>query len=215
MAQPIPQPLFTEEEYLELERAAFERSEYLDGVIYAMAGESPHHGIISSNLVALFVTHLRGTSCNTFTKDMKVRSGPLPASKRNRKGLFSYPDLVIVCGELQTLDEHEDVVTNPIVILEVLSPSTMHFDRVAKFQRYQKYLPSLVDYVLVSQDQPLIEVYHRDAPDSDSWRYLSVNELERTITITSLNCPLQLSDVYYRIPFPPAEDDLEDEASQA
>lgn len=207
MAQPIPQPLFTEEEYLTFERDAFERREYLDGVIYAMAVQSPNHGIISTNLIRLLGNQLLETSCDIFTKDMKIRSGPLFASKRSRKGLFSYPDLVIVCGELQTLGEHEDVITNPLVIIEVLSESTMHFDRVAKFQRYQRYSPTLVDYVLVSQDQPLIEIYHRDAPDSDSWRYVSVNELARAIPITSINCQLQLSEVYYRITFPATTED--------
>ena len=215
MAQPIPQILFTEEEYLTFEREAFERSQYLDGIIYAMAGESPNHGLISTNLIRLIGNQLLGSPCNIFTKDMKIRSGPLPVSKRSRKGLFSYPDIVIVCGALQTLDEHEDVIINPTVIIEILSESTMHFDRVAKFQRYQKYSRSLVDYVLVSQDQPLIEIYHRDSPDSDSWRYISVNELDQSITITSINCPLQLSDVYYRITFPPITDPENEDEPQA
>ncbi|MFN0086327.1 MAG: Uma2 family endonuclease [Blastocatellia bacterium] len=215
MAQPVSHTLYTEAEYLASERDAFERSEYIDGVIYAMAGESPAHGAICTNLVALIATRLRGTPCQVFTKDMKVRSGPLPASKRNRKGLFSYPDLVVVCGALETPDGHRDVLLNPKAIIEVLSDSTMHFDRVAKFQRYQKYLPSLVDYVLVSQDQPLIEVYHRDSPNQTSWRYFSVSDPEEAITILSIDCPLSLNAVYDRVTFPPSGEDLEEADSQA
>ncbi|MDX2034571.1 MAG: Uma2 family endonuclease [Blastocatellia bacterium] len=216
MAQPIPHLPCTEEEYLAAEREAFERSEYIDGVIYAMAGESPAHGAISANLVALIVTHLRGTPCQAFTKDMKVRSGPLPVSKRNRKGLYSYPDLLVVCGALQTLDEHKDVILNPRVILEVLSDSTLHFDRVEKFQRYQKYLPSLMDYVMVSQQLALIEIFHRDSPEAPSWRYFSANDLQDTITIPSIECPLPLSAIYDRVTFPPPrEEDLDEEEAQA
>lgn len=211
MALPIPQTLYTEEEYLTLEREALERSEYLDGVIYAMAGESPTHGRISANLVRLVGSQLVGTSCQDFTKDLKVRSGPLPRNPRHTKGLFSYPDLVVVGGELQFLDEYRDVLINPSLIIEVLSESTMYFDRVAKFQRYQKDLPLLMVYVLVSQDQPRIEVFHRDAPGSDSWRYFFVDDWQGTIRLPVIDCELKLADVYYRVDFPPPEEELADE----
>ena len=199
------EPLYTEQEYLALEREADERSEYLDGVIYAMASESPNHGTISTNLVASIVTQVRRNGCRTFTKDTKVRSGPLPknrANTTNTKGLFSYPDLVVVCGEMQFLDEYQDVLVNPILIIEVLSDSTESFDRVAKFQRYQKYLPSLTDYVLVSQTQPHIEHYHRHSPEL--WHYTSVDDLKGSLLIQSLNCRLRLADIYELVVFPPA-----------
>ncbi len=215
MVYPIPQLRYTEEEYLVFEREAEERSEYLDGVIYKMAGESPEHGRISANLVRLVGNRLVGTDCQDFTKDMKVRSGPLPRNPRNTKGLYSYPDLVVVCGKLQFLDEYRDVLVNPTVIIEVLSDSTETFDRKQKFLRYQKYLPTLTDYVLVSQDEPLIEIFYRDSPESESWRYFFADELAGAIRIPSIDCELRLTEVYDRIAFPIAEEDLEEAAPQA
>lgn len=203
LAQLKPEPIYTEEEYLALEREAEERHEYLDGVIYAMAGESPDHGRVSVNLVRIISTHLLGKDCELFTKDMKVRSGPLPKSRFSTKGLYSYPDLVVVCGELKFLDEYQDVLINPAVIIEVLSEKTESFDRVAKFQRYQKYLPLLTDYVLVSQSQRLIEHFHRRAPEL--WHYTSVSDLKGHLIIPSIKCELRLADVYDRVKFPKAE----------
>jgi Uma2 family endonuclease len=181
-------------------------------VIVKMAGESPEHGRISANLVRLIGNHLVGTDCQDFTRDMKVRSGPLPRNPRNTKGLYSYPDLIVVCGKLQFLDEYRDVLTNPSVILEVLSDTTEKFDRKQKFLRSQKYLPILTDYILVSQDEPLIEVFHRDSPESGSWRYFFASGLDSSIRIPSIACELSLADVYYRLSFPPPEEASEAEA---
>lgn len=206
------QKLYTEEEYLAFERAAEERHEYLDGVIYAMAGERPEHGAITVNLTRIVSTKLLGSSCQAFTKDTKVRSGPLPKNRLSRKGLFSYPDLVVVCGPLQFLDEHRDVLVNPSVIIEVLSDSTEKFDRKQKFLRYQKYLPTLADYVLVSQEQPLIEILHRESPEAESWRYFFVDELDGQIRIPAIDCELRLTEVYDRVTFPPSEVDEDPES---
>ena len=214
MAYPIPQQLHTEEEYLAFERAAEERHEYLDGVIYAMAGESPAHGAITVNLTRIVSTKLLGTSCQAFTKDTKVRSGPLPKSRLNTKGLYSYPDLVVVCGKMQHLDEYRDVLLNPSVIIEVLSDSTEKFDRKQKFLRYQKYLPMLTDYVLVSQEQPLIEIFHRDSPEAESWRYFFVSDLADTIRIPAIDCDLKLVEVYDRVTFPLSADNEANEAEE-
>src|SRR5437016_303092 len=101
MSLPHSQILYTTEEYLTLEREAEERHEYLDGEIYAMAGESPEHGAICVNLTRIISTRLLGTPCQAFSKDMKVRSGPTPKRGHTTKGLFSYPDLIVVCGELK------------------------------------------------------------------------------------------------------------------
>lgn len=199
------EPLYTEAEYLTFERAAQERHEYLDGVIYAMAGESPAHGKISVNLVRLISTRLLGKDCDLFTKDTKVRSGPLPKLRLQPKGLFSYPDLVVVCGESKYLDDFQDVLTNPIAIIEVLSDSTEEFDSRQKFLRYQQYLPSLVDYVLVSQTEPAIEIFHRPSPKSARWEYTAASGLKGRIVIPALKCPLKLAEVYYRVTFPAAE----------
>ena len=215
MAQPIPQPLFTEEDYLAFEREADERNEYIDGIVYAMAGESPEHGAISMNLSRLIGNHIVGTRCQGFIKDTQVRSGPLPRHPRQTKGLFSYPDLVVVCGPLQQLDEYRDVLINPSIIFEVLSDSTEKKDRVTKFQRYKKYLPSLLVYVLVSQDQPLIEVFHRDFAESETWQYSFADELPATIRIPVIDCTLHLAEVYDRVTFAAPPEALDDNESQA
>src|SRR5215510_16408004 len=154
MSLPQEQIRYTEDQYLSIEREAEERHEYLDGQIYAMAGESPEHGAICTNLTAEIALQLRGTPCQAFAKDMKVRSGPLPRRRPSQKGLYSYPDLVIVCEELQFLDENRDTLINPKVIIEVASPSTGSFDHGEKFRRYRKFNPSLKDYLIVAQNHP-------------------------------------------------------------
>lgn len=197
--------LYTEEEYLAFEREAEVRHEYIDGEIYEMAGESDEHGDISVNLVRELSAALRGKPCKVKVKDTKVRSGPMPIRKGRSKGLFSYPDIVVICGTPQHLDSHRDVVINPTVIVEVLSPTTEVFDRKEKFMRYQLWCPTLKDYILVSQDAPVIEHYVR--MDDGSWNYKVFRGLENSFTIESINCTLNLADVYDRVAFPIDEDE--------
>jgi len=199
---PTRQPYrFTVEEYLAFERTADERHEYLDGLIYAMAGESPNHGRICTNLGGLLYAQLRGTPCEAFSKDTKVRCGPYRA--HTRAGLYAYPDLVIVCGAMQFHDQVQDVVLNPTVILEVLSPSTAAFDRGEKFHLYRAWLPTLTDYVLVAQDRPEIEHYHRG--DDALWTLRTLAGLEARLHLEQIGCTIPLADVYERIVFPHAE----------
>jgi len=182
-----------------LERKSEERHEYLDGLIYEMAGESPEHGIVCINLVAQLHPQLRGTPCQIFSKDTKVRSGPLPKSRRAASGLFSYSDLLVVCGELQFHDKYRDVLLNPTVIIEVLSPTTEAFDRGEKFWRYRTYLSSLKDYLIVSQSTPMID---HSAHRSGDWILSTTTELDATVQLLSVDCSLRLADVYDRISFP-------------
>src|SRR5262245_65853187 len=132
---------YTEDEYRWRERGSEERHEYIYGQIYAMAGESPEHGAICTNLTREVSAQRKGTRCQAFAKDMRVRSGPLPRRRYSQKGLYSYPDLLIVYGELQFLDENRDVIINPKVIVEVASPSNGAFDRGDKFRRYRTHNP--------------------------------------------------------------------------
>ena len=199
-----PKLLFTEDEYLAMERESLERHEFIDGEIYEMAGESEEHGTISVNLTTEISIQLRGTPCRSFTKDMKVRSGPVPRSRYLMKGFYSYPDLVVVCGERQYHDKYKDVLLNPTVIIEVLSSSTEAFDRDEKFRRYRENLPSLTDYILVAQTEPFIDHYHREA--ENRWVLSSYKGLETNFTIESINCTLRLADVYDRIEFPIEEE---------
>lgn len=199
MATPQHKLEFTEEQYLEYERHAEERHEFVDGHIYLMAGESDEHGDISANLTALIVLQLRGTSCRARVKDTKVRSGPLPFLTHNKRGLYSYPDLVVICGEPIHLDDHRDVITNPKVIIEVLSDSTKDFDRQEKFARYRQWNPTLTDYILVSQEQPFIE--HFELSKKGDWVYHTYVGVETKMTIKSIRCTLSLADVYERVKF--------------
>jgi Uma2 family endonuclease len=209
MSLPKSEPLYTEAEYLALERKSEERHEYLDGLIYDMAGESPEHGTICMNLSRIISTQLLGSPCQAWSKDTKVRSGPAPKSRYSTKGLYSYPDLVIVCGTPVFHDEHRDVLLNPQVIIEVLSPTTEGFDRGAKFIRYRTYLESLTDYIVVSQNQPLVERFTRQA--NGLWLIAApALDLADTVALTSIGCSLSLRDVYDRIVFPPPEDEDEE-----
>lgn len=202
---------FTVEEYLALERASEERYTYLDGQLYAMAGESPEHGDICANLVIDIGSQLRGRPCRVWTKDTKVRSGPIPKARRIFKGLFSYPDLVIVCGEPQFHDAYRDVLLNPTVIIEVLSPNTEAFDRGEKFRRYRLFNPALSDYVLVAQDQPLIEHFVRQ--EHGQWLLAaSVSNLSGSVSLASIQCTLPLTNVYDRVVFPAEVQEPSDEA---
>jgi Uma2 family endonuclease len=194
-----PRPKYTVEQYLNLERAATDRHEYFDGEIIAMAGEKMPHGIISTNVVVALGTQLKGTPCFAVTKDTKVRSGLGIASARSTRGMFSYPDILVICGKPEFFDEHHDVVMNPTTIVEVLSKSTESFDRGEKFQRYRAWNPTLQDYVLVSQTQPFVE-HFRPQPDG-SWTMQESIGLEATVVLSSISCTLKLTDIYDRVDF--------------
>ena len=215
LPQPQTKTLLTIEEYLAFEQAAEERHEYLDGVLYAMAGESPAHGDISANLVYELMAQLRDRPCRVRVKDTKVFSGsPLLAQLRqSRKGLFSYPDIVVVCEEPRYLEHHRDVLVNPQVLIEVLSDSTEAFDRGAKFIRYRNALPSLTDYILVWQELPLIEHFIRQA--DDNWLMVTAFGLDTRLHIASLNVTLLLSDVYRFIEFSTDEEGTKKEEELA
>jgi Uma2 family endonuclease len=199
MGLPQQEPLYTVEEYLEIDRASDERYEYIDGFIYAMASESGEHADICTNLIGSLYAQLRDKPCRARSKDTKVRSGPKPAYPHMVKGLFSYPDIVVVCGEPEYYDNRRDIITNPTVIIEVLSPSTEHFDRGEKFFRYQQWNPTLMEYLLVYQTMPLIEHFVRR--QDKNWNYTFYMGLEDTVPIESIGCTLRLIEVYDRVAF--------------
>lgn len=176
---------YTIDEYLQLERRADSKSEYFNGAIYAMAGSNPEHSAITANVIIALGIQLRGGQCQVFSSDLKVATEPT--------GLFAYPDLSIVCGEPRFLDERRDVLINPTVLVEVLSPSTEAYDRGRKFSQYQR-IASLTDYILIAQDGPRLDHYTRQS--AGQWLLESTERLEDSIVITSLNCTLHLSEVY-------------------
>lgn len=205
-----PKILYTPEEYLEIERRAETRHEFADGEIYAMAGESLAHSQICINLAGEARAKLKGTNCQALSPNMKVRA--------ESKGMFAYPDLTVVCGEPVFHDEQKDVLLNPKVIFEVLSPSTKRYDQTKKFFRYRKELPSLTDYVLIYQDAPFIE-YHEKQSD-ERWIHNASDGLEDVLRIDSIKVEISLREICDRVEFSvfdflndPAEDiyTLEDE----
>ena len=191
MSSPLALPTFSAEEYLSLERAWDLRHEYLDGFVYAMAGESPQHSIICFNLNGIMHAQLKGTPCRGYSPNMKVCTNP--------SGLYAYPDLAVVCGEPTYHDQHGDVLTNPTVIFEVLSPSTEAYDRGEKSLRYRTQIESLQDYVLVAQDRPRVERFSRQ-PDG-TWAQTTVEGLAGVLSLPALDCQLALADLYNRIEF--------------
>jgi Uma2 family endonuclease len=199
MSVPKSETFHTIAEYLALERESEERHEYLDGLIYTMAAESLEHSDICMNLSRIVGTKLLGSPCRALSRDTKVRSGPIKESHYSTKGQCSYPDLVVVCGEPQFYDEFRDVLINPQLIIEVLSPDTEAFDRGVKFVRYRTYLDSLSDYLVVAQTRPLIEHFTR-RPNSQ-WLIATATDLSESVRLTSIDCVLRLGEVYDRIAF--------------
>lgn len=195
-----PRTDYTVDEYLEMERAAVERHEFIDGEIYQMAGESDAHGIVSANLSGEIYTQLKAKDCQLRIKDAKVKSGGFnQAAGKSTKGMFSYPDLVVVCGEVKYHDKKKDVILNPKVIIEVLSGSTEVFDRNDKFIRYSMFNDTLTDYVLVSQEVPQIEHFIRQ--DDNSWKQYVFIGLDKVCRIESIECILDLKEIFDRIKF--------------
>ena len=190
MSRPAEQ-FITAADYLALERQAETKSEYWNGGIYAMSGASRNHNRITINLGAMLHARLRGKPCEPFVSDMRVKVSPT--------GLYTYPDVSVVCGEPHFEDDQLDTLLNPKVIIEVLSESTEKYDRGDKFAYYQT-LDSLTDYLLVAQNQPYIEHFQRQA--DGSWRYSAVQGLETEIVIATIGCVLPLAEVYERVTFP-------------
>lgn len=193
MALPQPKTYYSPEEYLTLERAAEYKSEYFDGQIIAMAGESPNHGRIKSDTNRIIGNQLVGKTCETFTSDTKVRTPGI--------NIFGYPDIVIVCGQILYHDTFQDVILNPKVIIEVLSPSTELYDRGEKFASFRQ-LESLTDYLLISQDKVRIEHYARHGK---FWMLAEENDLTQSLYLAAIDCHLPLNEVYARVQFPVKE----------
>jgi Uma2 family endonuclease len=196
-ALPQQQPdKMTEAEYLAFERASEMKHEYYNGEIFAMVGASESHNLISVNLIRMISTKLRGKGCKVYPSDMKV--------KIESTRLYTYPDLSVMCGEAQFADGEFDTLLNPAVIIEILSPSTERYDRGKKFQHYRE-IPSLQEYVLVAQDNPRIERYLRQ--ENGKWELTDAIGIEATIDLTSIDCVLELAEVYEQVTF------VEDDAS--
>ncbi len=179
---------YSKEEYLAFEEQAEYKSEYYDGGIFAMAGGSRNHSVICVNLNRRTAEALDEKDCIVLESNMK-----LDIAKYN---LFVYPDAMIVCGEIEFLDNRTDVIKNPVLVIEVLSPSTETFDRVKKFAYYQS-VPSIQEYVLILQREPKVEVYYKQ--DEKTWMYTFAEGLGDTILFRTLEHTLSLKDIYQKV----------------
>lgn len=184
--------------YLCDERSRPECCEYLDGHVYAMSGESVSHGTLCTNLTITLGTQLRGGPCRLFSKDMKVLCEPYHAD--SLEGLFAYPDIVVICGTIQTHDQVRDVVLNPTLVLEALSPSTAAYDRGAKFQRCRDWLPTLQNYLLVAQDRVCLDHYQRAL----GWERQRYESHGASVPLPSIHCRLPLVEIYDGVTVPDA-----------
>ena len=185
-----PKPYYTPEEYLALERAAEFKSEYLAGEIFAMAGATANHSKITAHITRLLDIRFDDGLCSVFPTDMRVQV--------SATGLYTYPDVVAVCGEPEFADDRQDTLLNPTAIFEVLSPSTEAYDRGAKFDNYWK-LPSVSDYVLVAQDRISVDHFVRQG---NSWLLTRLSGLDQILRLDSLDADLALNVIYRNINLP-------------
>jgi Uma2 family endonuclease len=182
----MPEYRISPEEYLRLERAAETKSEYDDGVIYAMSGASFRHNLIVSGLIQSLGKRLP-PHCGVVPSDIKVRIF--------NPTRFYYPDVTIVCGEPRLADDHGDVLLNPLIVFEVLSDGTSDLDRGRKFHSYQT-IESLQEYVLVSQDAFIVEHFRRQGKQ---WIYTPAEGRTAAVALPAVNCELPLDEIYYRV----------------
>ena len=183
-----PKSFLTPEQYLEIERQAGTKSEYWQGVMFAMAGASREHNVLVTHLVSTLDQQLRKRPCEVYSNDMRVW---VPAT-----GLYTYPDVVAVCGDPRLTDDHADTLVNPTFLAEVLSPTTEAYDRGRKFEHYRN-IETLAAYLLVSSDRGHAELFLRQ-PDGH-WLLTEATGLEAVLELPPIGCRLALRDLYEKL----------------
>jgi Uma2 family endonuclease len=193
IARPQLKRLYTEEEYFALEEASEIKHEFYRGEIFAMTGGSVNHNRITGNVFAEIRTRLQSSRCEAFVNDVRVLI--------KAHGLYTYPDVMVVCGGVDVADQRNDTVTNPQVIVEVLSPSTQAYDQGEKFAFYRS-IPTLQEYVLIYQEKPHIIHYCKQ---EDGWLLTDLLSLDEMLILSSLNVEIPLQRIYSRVDWFPAE----------
>lgn len=179
------------EDYLALERESLEKHEYFDGEIFAMAGTSEEHANISSNINISLGIQLKKRPCKSYQSDLRVH---IPAT-----GLYTYPDVMVVCGKAELLeDAFLDTVLNPVLIIEVLSPSTADYDKGTKFDHYRT-IESLQEYILVWQDKKRVARYTKQ--ENESWVLRDFIGDDAEIALSSIDCQITMEDIYDKVDF--------------
>ncbi len=180
----------TPEEYLVMEEAAAYKSEYYHGEIFAMAGASKNHNRISFDLATGINLALRDTKCEAFASDMKLWI--------KAQNTFTYPDLMIVCGKAEFYEGRDDIVTNPLVIFEILSDSTKNHDRVEKFEFYRS-IPTFQEYILIDQYRVHVEQMYLET--RNKWILSEYNEITDVLKLAKVNVQIPLQEIYRRVEF--------------
>ena len=189
MALPARQEeYYTREEYLAREEIAEYKSEYYDGEIFAMAGGTYNHSRICCNTIRRIGEALDDKDCVSFDSNMKLDIAAY--------NLFVYPDIMVACEKVEFSKDRKDVITNPVLVIEVLSDSTETTDRIKKFAYYQS-IPSVREYVLISQNEPKVEVYFKQ--QEKSWLYTMAEGLDDTIVFRSIEHEFALRDIYHKV----------------
>lgn len=183
-----PKTRFTPEEYLAIDRQSEQKNQYFDGEIFVMTGASRRHNLISVNAASSLNTQLADRECEVYASNMRVKVNPT--------GLYTYPDVVVVCDPPQFEDKEIDTLLNPIVIIEVLSKTTEGYDRGDKFEHYRS-IESLSEVVLIAQDKHHVEHYRRQK--DSQWLLSETNSLQDKIMLRSINCELSLSNIYRKV----------------
>ena len=191
----VAKTVLSPQDYLAVERLADFRSEFYRGEMFAMAGASWEHTLVKDNMAHEARNQLKTGPCHVLTSDLRI--------KITATGLYTYPDIVIVCDEPQFEDMVMDTLLNPRTIVEVLSDSTEKYDRGTKFGHYRQ-LPSVQEYVLVAQDRPLVESYVRQA--DDRWVLTVFSGLERTFAFAAIPVQIALADIYHGVAFSETSD---------
>lgn len=183
-----PKTLLTPEQYLEIERAAEYKSEYYGGEMFAMAGAREAHNLVVTNTVRELSSQLRSRPCRVYSNDMRVRIAAT--------NLYTYPDVVAVCGDPRFLDEQRDTLLNPVLLVEALSPSTEAYDRGRKFEHY-KTLDSLREYLLIATDRAHADLYARQA--DGRWLLTSASGMDEALILDSVDARLLMADIYDKV----------------
>lgn len=179
--------IFTPAEYLALEQVTAYKNEYYNGEIFALSSGTPDHSLIAVNCAATLHQLIAAKPCRVFNSDMRLHI--------QRSGLYTYPDVLVVCGKIQYAEQRKDTLTNPIVLVEVLSESTRDYDRGKKFNFY-KQIPSLQEYVLVESEHINVQVYRRAG---ELWAVEMFDELEASIQLASIECGIALAQIYAKV----------------
>jgi Uma2 family endonuclease len=191
----LPQHRYSLAEYLKREEAADYKSQFYQGEIFAMTGGTPNHNRITVNSLVSISIQLDGSGCRPFNSDQRIR---IPANN-----LLTYPDISVVCGELELDDQDPNAINNPLVIVEVLSKSTESYDRGKKFDLYRE-LPSLREYLLISQETVHVERFVRQ--DDGTWNLAVFKGIDAEVELQSVNVKLKLTTVYNDVTFPAEEE---------